>query len=103
VDSDEGRVSSYFKPNWKEVTSICARYDVSKAVDIEFMVFWALKMEAAWSSTTLVSHHHTTWHSNTENHWFYFSLCPYNYMKQHPQDMKQQKPNTTTGLMKKMT
>jgi len=61
-------------------------------VKIDFVVFWvvvpcnvvvgyhlfgglkyfssALKMEATWSSDTLVSTHHTTWHDNPENHEF---------------------------------
>jgi len=30
-----------------------------------------LKMEAAWSSGTLVSNHHTRWHRNPKNHKLY--------------------------------
>jgi hypothetical protein len=56
---------------------LCVRFKVFMAVKTEFVIFWVvelcsvvveyqptLKMEAAQSSETLVSNHHTTWCNN---------------------------------------
>jgi hypothetical protein len=62
-----------------------AKVELLMVVKIEFMVFWflmlcsvvvgyqcfaGLKMEAAWSSETLESNHHTTWCNNPESYEF---------------------------------